>query len=221
MRLEKDYILKKIKETGMIPVFYHPNENTAGNIVDACYKGGVRVFEFTNRGPEAMKVFSHLVTLKTKYPDAIFGIGTIMTPEDAVAFGEAGADFIVSPILKESIGEACKAHDLMWIPGCGTLTEIVNAHEGGAPLIKIFPAVTLGPAFVSAIKPVVPYINVMPTGGVDTTRENLKAWFKAGVFCVGMGSQLLKKEYLEKNQWSELEQVTKNTLSIIKEERAE
>ncbi len=199
----------------MIPVFYHPDIDIAKAVVDAAYAGGVRVFEFTNRGGNAYDVFTKLLTHADQYHDLILGIGTVLDADTTKRFIDAGAHFIVSPILKPEMSTMCKAHDIAWVPGCATLTEIVNARDLGAAVIKVFPGSVLGPGFVSAIMPVVHGLQIMPTGGVEPTEQNLKAWFKAGVMCVGMGSQLFTKDIIANKDWSSLQKKVAETLAII------
>jgi 2-dehydro-3-deoxyphosphogluconate aldolase/(4S)-4-hydroxy-2-oxoglutarate aldolase len=210
-----DTIQQAMRSSGMIPVFYHADVDTAKAVVDACYKGGVRVFEFTNRGENAFQVFVQLLKHAEQYPDLMMGIGTIMNGELTQKFCDAGAHFIVSPILKSEMATVCHKNNKLWIPGCATLTEIVTAKDLGAKVIKIFPGSVLGPGFVSSIMPVVPGLQLMPTGGVEPTEANLSAWFKAGVICVGMGSQLISKDIIEQKNWSMLEHGVKDALAII------
>lgn len=210
-----DTIQQAMRSSGMIPVFYHADIETAKSVLDACYKGGVRVFEFTNRGENAFQVFVQLLKHAEQYPDLTVGIGTIMDGEVTQKFCDAGAHFIVSPILKSEMATVCHKNNKLWIPGCATLTEIVTAKDLGAKVIKIFPGSVLGPGFVSSIMPVVPGLQLMPTGGVEPTEANLSAWFKAGVICVGMGSQLISKDIIETKNWTKLEQGVKDALAII------
>jgi 2-dehydro-3-deoxyphosphogluconate aldolase/(4S)-4-hydroxy-2-oxoglutarate aldolase len=219
-KFSKQQVLSSMKATGMIPVFYNADIEIAKGVIDASYKGGVRVFEFTNRGGNAFDVFVQLLKHIDKYPDLLLGIGTIMDGATAKKFIDAGAHFIVSPILKAEMAQVCKNHDVMWVPGCATLTEIVTGKELGAEVIKIFPGSVLGPGFVSAVMPVVPGLQLMPTGGVEPNEKNLSAWFKAGVVCVGMGSQLFTKEIMAEKNWSLLEKNVKEALEIIKKLRA-
>jgi 2-dehydro-3-deoxyphosphogluconate aldolase / (4S)-4-hydroxy-2-oxoglutarate aldolase len=211
-----DSIQQTMRSSGMIPVFYHADIEIAKAVLDACYKGGVRVFEFTNRGENAFQVFTQLLKHAEQYPDLMMGIGTIMSGEVTQKFCDAGAHFIVSPILKSEMATVCAKNDKLWIPGCATLTEIVTAKDLGAKVIKIFPGSVLGPGFVSSIMPVVPGLQLMPTGGVEPTEANLSAWFKAGVVCVGMGSQLISKDIIETKNWIKLEQAVKDALAIVK-----
>jgi 2-dehydro-3-deoxyphosphogluconate aldolase/(4S)-4-hydroxy-2-oxoglutarate aldolase len=208
-----------MKSSGMIPVFFHADIEVAKAVVDASYKGGVRVFELTNRGENAFQVFTALLKHVEKYPDLMLGIGTIMDAATTKKFISAGAHFIVSPIMKPEMAEVCKQENKLWIPGCATLTEIVNAKDLGAKVIKIFPGSVLGPGFVSSIMPVVPGLQLMPTGGVEPTEANLSAWFKAGVICVGMGSQLFSKDVIESKNWAKLEQGVADALAIVKKVR--
>jgi 2-dehydro-3-deoxyphosphogluconate aldolase/(4S)-4-hydroxy-2-oxoglutarate aldolase len=214
-----DSIQQAMRASGMIPVFYHADVDVAKAVLDASYKGGVRVFEFTNRGENAFQVFVQLLKHAEQYPDLMMGIGTIMNAEGTQKFCDAGAHFIVSPILKAEMATVCHKQNKLWIPGCATLTEIVTAKDLGAKVIKIFPGSVLGPGFVSSIMPVVPGLQLMPTGGVEPTETNLSAWFKAGVVCVGMGSQLISKEIIETKNWTKLQQGVADALAIIKKIR--
>ena len=215
-----DTIQQAMKSSGMIPVFFHADIEVAKAVVDASYKGGVRVFELTNRGENAFQVFTALLKHVEKYPDLMLGIGTIMDGATTQKFIDAGAHFIVSPIMKPEMAAVCQKANKLWIPGCATLTEIVAAKDLGAKVIKIFPGSVLGPGFVSSIMPVVPGLQLMPTGGVEPTEANLSAWFKAGVICVGMGSQLFSKDVIESKNWAKLEQGVADALSIVKKVRA-
>jgi 2-dehydro-3-deoxyphosphogluconate aldolase/(4S)-4-hydroxy-2-oxoglutarate aldolase len=217
MKFTTDKILEELKRTGIVPVFYHPDVDVAKAVVESCYRGGIRVFEFTNRGKNAHAVFVALVDYIKKFPDLILGIGTIIDSSDIEKFAAAGANFIVSPVLKTEMAGLCRTYNVPWIPGCGTLTEIIAAKEAGAELIKVFPGFVLGPKFVSAALSVVPDLKLMPTGGVEPTAESLTALFNAGVYCVGMGSQLITNATLEKKQWGELEQKVAQVIAIRNE----
>ena len=188
----------------------------AANAIEAAYRGGVRVFEFTNRRKNSFEVFVKLQEACKKYPDLMLGIGTVMDAETTKKFIEAGAHFIISPILRPAMAEVCREHATPWIPGCMTLTEIVTAKEHGAAVIKVFPGSVVGPGFVSSIMPVVPGLQLMITGGVEPTESSLSAWFGAGAMCVGMGSQLVTKEILESRNWDLLQQRIGEAITIIK-----
>jgi len=217
MAFNKQQVVDTMKSTGLVPLFTHDNAEEAQWVLEAAYKGGVRVFEFTNRRKNSFEVFSHLIKQRSKYPDLILGIGTIMDGATTQKFIDAGADFIISPILKLEMAEVCKRNNKQWIPGCATLTEIVTAKENGAEVIKIFPGSVLGPGFVSSILPVVPDLQLMITGGVEPNEKNLTAWFKSGAMCVGLGSQLFTKDILETKDWNQLQQKVDKALRIIQQ----
>jgi 2-dehydro-3-deoxyphosphogluconate aldolase / (4S)-4-hydroxy-2-oxoglutarate aldolase len=217
MSFSKEQILNTMRSTKLVPLFTHDNPEEAQQVIEAAYQGGVRVFEFTNRKKNSYEIFVHLQQQRHRYPDLMLGIGTIMDAPSTKKFIDAGADFIISPILKPAMGEVCAAHGKHWIPGCATLTEIVTAKEHGAEIIKVFPGSVLGPGFVSSILPVVPDLNLMITGGVEPTEQNLAAWFKAGAMCVGLGSQLFTKEILSQKDWPALTQKVSQALSIIRQ----
>jgi 2-dehydro-3-deoxyphosphogluconate aldolase / (4S)-4-hydroxy-2-oxoglutarate aldolase len=217
MSFSKEQILATMRRAKLVPLFTHDNPDEALQVIEAAYQGGVRVFEFTNRKKNSFEVFVHLHQNRDRYPELMLGIGTIMDPTTTKMFIDAGADFIISPILKPAMGEVCHAHGKHWIPGCATLTEIVTAKEHGAEIIKIFPGSVLGPGFVSSILPVVPDLNLMITGGVEPTEQSLSTWFKAGAMCVGLGSQLFTKEILAQKDWPALQQKVSQALSIIQQ----
>lgn len=216
MTFSNQQIVNEMKRTGVVPLFTHDNAEEAQQVLEAAYKGGIRVFEFTNRRKNSFEVFSHLLAQRHRFPDLMLGIGTIMDGATTKKFIEAGADFIISPILKLEMSEVCHHYDKLWLPGCATLTEIVTAKEHGAQVIKVFPGSVLGPGFVSSIMPVVPDLQLMITGGVEPTEQNLSAWFKAGAMCVGMGSQLFTKEILQQQDWPQLQQKISDALGIVK-----
>lgn len=189
---KRNDILQAIQKQGMLPLFYHANVQESVAIVQTLYTGGIRVFEFTNRGEEALDVFKALLAARDKdMPGLYLGIGTIKTEEQARNFIDAGADFIVAPTINTKVGELAHQAGLLWIPGCMTPTEIALAQQAEAALIKLFPANILGPDFLSAIRPLFKDQLFMPTGGVDLEIGNLSSWFKAGVCAVGMGSKLI------------------------------
>jgi 2-dehydro-3-deoxyphosphogluconate aldolase/(4S)-4-hydroxy-2-oxoglutarate aldolase len=183
--------LQTIQEHPVIPVFYHQDPQTCVDVLTACYNGGIRVFEFTNRGEHAAHNFKVLLDYRNAhFPDLKLGIGTIKTPAQAEDYLNIGADFIVSPIVKAEIAKVSADRNTLWIPGCMTPTEINYAEELGAPLIKLFPGDTLGPGFLKAIKPLFPALKFMPTGGVDLDKDNIDGWLNAGVSALGFGSKL-------------------------------
>lgn len=216
-RFSRIDVALKMKETGMVPVFYHQDIETCKSVIKACFDGGVRVFEFTNRGDFAHEVFAQLVKyVNAELPEMILGAGSIIDGATAALYIQSGANFIVSPVIKEDVALMCNRRKILWSPGCGTLTEISRAEELGSEVVKIFPAKQVGgPEFVAAIKGPSPWTSIMPTGGVEPKAENLEAWFKAGVHCVGMGSQLISKEIINTKAYDKLTELTKSAIDII------
>lgn len=220
MRKTSAEILAALLEQGLLPLFYLDSKEESAEIMKALYRAGVRVFEYTNRGPAALENFKHLVALKNStMPDLHLGIGTIKSLQDAEKFVEAGADFLVSPIINPAVGKLAQQKGLLWIPGCMTPTEIDLAQQHGALLIKIFPANILGPEYIASIRELFPGQHFIPTGGVDLTAENISAWFKAGVSAVGMGSKLISKTLIRDHAYAELQENTEAVLQTIRENR--
>jgi len=214
-------VVRVMQETGMVPLFYHPDIELGKKVLRACYDGGARLMEFTARGDFAFEVFSELNKFIIKeLPGMIMGVGSITDAAAASMYMQMGANFIVTPSLREDIAIVCNRRKVLWSPGCGSLTEINRAEELGCEVVKLFPGSTYGPGFVKAIKGPQPWTSIMPTGGVSTEESNLKAWFDAGVTCVGMGSKLISKEILEQNDFNGLEQLVKSTLATIQKLRA-
>ncbi|MGN0004061.1 MAG: bifunctional 4-hydroxy-2-oxoglutarate aldolase/2-dehydro-3-deoxy-phosphogluconate aldolase [Sphingobacterium composti] len=184
-------VIETIKEFPIIPVYYKDDVDECIDTLTHCYQGGIRVFEFVNRGDKALENFKALLTYKNEhFIDLKLGIGTIKTIQQAKEFVDAGAEFLVSPIIKSEIASLAKEYGLEWIPGCMTPTEIALAEELGVKLVKLFPGETLGTSFLKSIKPLFPNLKFMPTGGVDITEESIKSWKNAGVYSVGLGSKL-------------------------------
>ncbi len=205
-----------MNETGMVPLFYHPDIALGKKVLKACYDGGARLMEFTARGDFAFEVFSELNKFAIdELPGMIMGVGSITDAGAASMFMQMGANFIVTPSLREDIAMVCNRRKILWSPGCGSLTEINKAEELGCEIVKLFPGSTYGPGFVKAIRGPQPWTSIMPTGGVSTEESNLKAWFDAGVTCVGMGSQLIGKDILVKKDFKGLEKTVKETLKLI------
>lgn len=219
MKFTNTQIVERMKELGLVPLFTHDDIATAQQVIEAAYRGGVRVFEFTNRKKNSFEVFVAMLEYCKKFPDLMLGIGTVMDGATTKKFIDAGAHFIISPILKLEMAEVCRAHNILWMPGCATLTEIVTAKEHGAQVIKVFPGSVLGPGFVSAIMPVVPDLQLMITGGVEPNEANLSSWFKAGAMSVGMGSQLFTKEILDNKNWAGLEERVRSILETVQKLR--
>lgn len=220
-QFNKIQVLQAILATGMVPVYYHADAEVAKRVVKACYDGGVRAFEFTNRGDFASEVFIELVKYaRRECPELILGVGSIVDAPTAALFLQYGANFVVGPYLNPEVARLCNRHLVPYTPGCGSVTEIGTAHELGCDLVKIFPAGNVGgPSFVKNIKAPLPWTLVMATGAVEPTEENLTAWFKAGVACVGMGSKLFPKETVAAGVWEAIAEKCRYSLDIIKRAR--
>jgi 2-dehydro-3-deoxyphosphogluconate aldolase/(4S)-4-hydroxy-2-oxoglutarate aldolase len=217
-RFTRIEVAQKMTETGIVPVFYHKDAEVSKKVLKACYDGGIRVFEFTNRGDYAHEVFSVLNQYAAaELPEMMMGVGSVVDAGTAALYIQLGANFIVSPVLKEDMAFTCNRRKILWSPGCGSLSEISRAEELGAEIVKIFPGQQVGgPEFVKAVKGPFPWTSIMPTGGVEPTEENLTAWFKAGVTCVGMGSQLITKDIISNNNYDKLKDLSTEALGIVR-----
>lgn len=205
-----------MKETGLVPLFFNSDLELGKRVLKACYKGGARLMEFTARGDFAHEVFGELTKYTIKeLPGMMMGVGSVTDGAAASLYMALGANFIVTPVLREDIALACNRRKVLWSAGCGTLTEIAKAEELGCEIVKLFPGEIYGPQFVKAVKGPQPWTSIMPTGGVSPTHENLSAWFDAGVTCVGMGSQLISKDILANKDFASLEKNVKQVLQTI------
>jgi 2-dehydro-3-deoxyphosphogluconate aldolase / (4S)-4-hydroxy-2-oxoglutarate aldolase len=214
---DKNIALQTILNQGVLPLFFYQDPQVSLDVVKSLYRAGIRTLEYTNRGAAALDNFTYLKKeLSTAYPDLHLGIGTIKTAAEAESFIQAGADYIVAPIVNPAVARVTQEAGLLWIPGCMTPTEIFQAQELGAALIKIFPANIVGPNFISSIRELFPGQLFMPTGGVEIEEENLRTWFRAGVCAVGMGSKLISKNVLEERQYELLEHLTEKALKMVK-----
>lgn len=213
-------LVQIMKDTGMVPLFYDKDIEISKKVITACYKGGARLLEFTARGDFAHEVFGKLIKYATKeLPGMAMGVGSVTDATSASVFMSLGANFIVTPVLREDIAIICNRRKILWSAGCGTLTEIAKAEELGCEIIKLFPGSVYGPKFVKAVRGPQPWTSIMPTGGVSPTKENLEAWFEAGVACVGMGSNLMAKNTDGKFNYKKIESLTRDALKIIKDIR--
>lgn len=204
----------------MVPLFYHHDIEVAKAVLKACYDGGARLMEFTNRGDFALEIFTDLIKYAiAELPGMILGVGSVTDAASASQYMLAGANFVVTPVYREDIAVVCNRRKVLWSPGCGSLTEIAQAEEMGCELVKLFPGSTYGPGFVKAIKGPQPWTSIMPTGGVSTEESNLRGWFDAGVTCVGMGSKLISKEILVNKDYKTLQKNVASTLALIQEIR--
>jgi len=209
-------VASQMGESGMVPLFYHPDIEVAKAVLKACYNGGARLMEFTNRGDFALEIFTDLIKFSIKeLPGMILGVGSVTDAASASQYMLAGANFVVTPVFREDIAVVCNRRKVLWSPGCGSLTEIAQAEQMGCEIVKLFPGSTYGPGFVKAIKGPQPWTSIMPTGGVSTEEDNLRGWFDAGVTCVGMGSKLISKEILANKDYQGLEKKVADTLQLI------
>jgi 2-dehydro-3-deoxyphosphogluconate aldolase/(4S)-4-hydroxy-2-oxoglutarate aldolase len=212
----KEAVLDSILTQGMLPLFFYEDAAVSLEVVRTLYRAGVRVLEYTNRGKEALDNLSIISkAANAEMPDLNLGIGTIKTEAEAEAFVAAGADFIVSPIIDSGVARVANKHKLLWVPGCMTPTEIHQAQQLNAGLIKIFPANILGPAFISSIKELFAGQLFIPTGGVEIDADNISGWFRAGVCAVGMGSKLISKNVLENRLYDQLYDDTLQALELV------
>ena len=213
-------VVSKMAETGMVPLFYHSDIEIAKKTLKACYEGGARLLEFTSRGDFAHQIFDELNKyVRTELPDMIMGVGSVTDSAAASLYMQLGANFIVTPVLRDDIAVVCNRRKVLWSAGCGSLTEIARAEELGGEIVKLFPGSTYGPDFVKAIKGPQPWTSIMPTGGVSTEEDNLRGWFDAGVTCVGMGSKLISNEILANEDFEGLKIKVTESLKLIKKIR--
>lgn len=209
-------VVEVMSRTGLVPLFYDSDIEISKQVVKACYDGGARLLEFTARGDFAHEVFGELNKFVLEHmPEMIMGVGSVTDAASASRFMALGANFIVTPVLREDIALVCNRRKVLWSPGCGSLTEIARAEELGCEVVKLFPGGIYGPDYVKAIKGPQPWTSIMPTGGVSPTKENLEAWFKAGVTCVGMGSKLIKKDTSGNYDLSAIESSTRFSIDTI------
>ncbi|KOS05647.1 ketohydroxyglutarate aldolase [Flavobacterium akiainvivens] len=215
---EKKDIVAAIKKQGVLPLYFNADERVSIEILRALYRAGIRAIEYTNRGAAAFSNFKALLAVRnTEMTDLYLGIGTLKKIEEAKEYAAAGADFFISPGYVPEIAVFAKEHNLLYAPGCMTPTEIIEAENNGVTFIKLFPGNVLGPGFMNSIGSVFPNLDFMPTGGVEPTHESVKAWFNAGVCAVGMGSNLVTKDFLQNNDYKGIEAKTAEVLQLIKE----
>ncbi|MCD8289257.1 MAG: bifunctional 4-hydroxy-2-oxoglutarate aldolase/2-dehydro-3-deoxy-phosphogluconate aldolase [Prevotella sp.] len=215
-RFDKMAVMRKIGQTRMVPVFYHSDVATAQAVVKACYDGGVRAFEFTNRGDCAHEVFDALIKFAAREcPELALGAGSVVDAPTAALYIQLGACFVVGPMFNPEIAKVCNRRQVPYTPGCGTVTEVNTAQEAGCELCKVFPGDVLGPKFVKGLLAPMPWSKLMITGGVEPTEDNLTAWIKAGAWCVGMGSKLFPKDKVAAKDWGYITNKCREALEII------
>lgn len=212
-------VLNTMLESGIVPLYYHKDAEIVKKVIQACYKGGARVFEFTNRGDFAHEVFAEVNKwCAVECPEMILGVGSIVDSATAALYIQLGTNFVVSPLLNPDIAKTCNRRKIPWLPGCGSVSEIGLAEELGVEIVKIFPGKEVGgPSFVSSVKAPCPWTNIMPSGGVSPDKENLAAWFKAGAACVGLGSQLFPAEIISQGKFNEIEDIVRGVVKIVQE----
>ncbi len=210
-----------MRESAVVPLYYNADVEVCKNVIRACYQGGISIFEFTNRGDFAHEVFGELIKWADKeLPGLVLGVGSVVDAGTCSQYIQMGASFIVSPLLNEEMARVCNRRKVLWMPGCATASEISRADELGAEVVKIYPAPMLGgPAFIKSVKGPCPWMQLMPSGGVAPTEENLESWFDAGAFCVGMGSKLITKEIIRDKDWSGLESKVSEVVTIVQKIR--
>jgi 2-dehydro-3-deoxyphosphogluconate aldolase/(4S)-4-hydroxy-2-oxoglutarate aldolase len=214
---KKAELLKLIPDQGILPLYFTKDPEVSIQVLKALYNAGIRAVEYTNRGEAALHNFKKMREVcDSELKGMYLGIGTIKNGAMAQTFIDAGADYIISPGLIDSVAQVADKNNMLWVPGCMTPTEIIRAETLGANLIKLFPGNVLEPAFLSAVKEIFPNLLFMPTGGVDLDKENIAGWFKAGVCAVGMGSKLISKQLLEQKNYNKIEELTKQAMEIIK-----
>ncbi|MBN1994597.1 MAG: bifunctional 4-hydroxy-2-oxoglutarate aldolase/2-dehydro-3-deoxy-phosphogluconate aldolase [Anaerolineae bacterium] len=214
-------VLNTMIDTGLVPVFYHSNLEVAKKIAAACVTGGAKILEFTNRGDRAWHIFTQLIEwAEQTHPDLILGVGSVVDAPTAGMYIGSGANFVVGPLLNPEVARLCNRRKVAYSPGCGSVSEISEAEELGVEIVKIFPGGQVGgPAFVKAVRGPMPWTRLMPTGGVDTTKEGIAAWITAGVACLGIGSKLIRKDLVAAGDYAAIEQNVRQVLAWIQEAR--
>lgn len=213
---KKELATTALLQQRLLPLYYHDDAAVSKSILKALYDGGVRIVEYTNRGESALKNFEALRAFTDNELSGLqLGIGTVKSKKQAKEYIKAGADFIVCPSINEEVGEVVEKHELLWIPGCMTPTEIATAENAGAEIVKIFPGNLLGPSYITAIKDLFPGLRLVVTGGVEAEAENLKGWFGAGVIGVGMGSKLITKDMIAKGDYEGIREATRKALAMV------
>jgi 2-dehydro-3-deoxyphosphogluconate aldolase/(4S)-4-hydroxy-2-oxoglutarate aldolase len=222
-RFDRLTVLNTMLARGLVPVFYEGDVEVAKKIAAACYEGGARVLEFTNRGEAALPVFAQLSEwIAAHYRDLVLGVGSIVDAATAALFIAHGANFVVGPALNLEVAKLCNRRKIAYSPGCGSVSEISAAEEWGVEIVKIFPGAQVGgPSFVKAVLGPMPWTRIMPTGGVESTKESVQAWIKAGAACLGMGSNLISKELLNAGDYAAMSANVRQVLAWIAEARAE
>ena len=219
-RFSRLEVWNKMEELGLVPLFYNADVETSKQIVKALSAGGCKVIEFTNRGDRAFEVFRELIVhFEEADPSVILGIGSVVDAVTAGLYINLGGNFIVSSVTNPEVARLCNRRKVPYFPGCLTPSEVSAAEELGAEICKVFPGSLGGPSFVKAIKAPCPWTKIMPTGGVKANWENLKGWFDAGVTCVGMGSDMIRKDLVATGDWAAITELAEQCLAWIRKAR--
>lgn len=214
-KFDKLAVMAKMAAAPVVPVFYNADKEIAKQVVKACYEGGVRLFEFTNRGDFAHEVFAEVVKFAAKEcPEMAIGVGSVVEPGTAALYMQLGACFVVGPLFNPEVARICNRRQVAYVPGCGTVSEVGMAQEMGCEVCKVFPGDVLGPKFVKGLMAPMPWSKLMVTGGVEPTAENISSWFKAGAFAVGMGSKLFPKDVIAAGDWAKISALCRDCLAL-------
>ena len=218
----KREIIAAIRGDGLVPVFWHADLDVAKEVARAVAKGGLATFEFTVRGAGAAVVASRLIAwARSHLPDLAVGVGTVMDGTTAAQLVSEGAAYVFAPSFSAEVAAVCHRDSVLYVPGCGTVTEIQTAYGAGCEMVKLFPAGAIGgPAFLAAARAPCPWIEAIPTGGVEPTVESLKGWYGAGAPAVGMGSRLFTKSTVNARDWPEITRTVAAAVETVKAARA-
>jgi 2-dehydro-3-deoxyphosphogluconate aldolase / (4S)-4-hydroxy-2-oxoglutarate aldolase len=217
-RFSRLQVLITMNDVGLVPVFYNSDLEVTQNVAKACVEGGCCLLEFTNRGDHAWELFSALERYCAReLPEMILGVGSIVDAPTAALYINCGANFVVGPLLNAEVARACNRRKIAYAPGCGSVSEISQAEELGCEIVKVFPGDNVGgPGFVKAVRGPCPWTSIMPTGGVDSSEASLRAWFDAGVACVGMGSNLFPRDLLDRGDYQGIAQRVRKAIETIR-----
>ncbi len=218
-RFTRMQVLNTMYDTGLVPIFYNGDLNVSKQVIKACVAGGAKIVEFTNRGDRAWNVFTALISfLEHEAPEVMIGIGSVIDAPTAAMYIASGANFVVSPVLVAETARVCNRHKVPYLPGCGTVGEISRAEELGCEIVKIFPGGSIGgPSFIRSIKGPMPWTSILPTGGVSL--DNAAAWIEAGAACLGMGSKLIRKDWVAAGAYDLIRENVASALKLIQEAR--
>ena len=222
MRHDRLTVLTALETQGVAPVFYHPDPDVCLNVIRACARGGAPVVEFTNRGDFACDLFGEIAReLQATDPHVILGIGSVVDAGTAALYLNRGARFVVSPCLVPEVARVCNRRMVAYFPGCGSVTDIGEAHELGCDIVKLFPGSSVGgPDFVKAVKGPMPWVKIMPTGGVDPDEASIAKWFGAGIVAAGMGSKLVTDAAVKAGDWAAIEASVRAAVQAVADFRA-